>query len=344
MPKHKWAANAAQAWYDKQPWPVGCNFLPSTAINATEMWQGESFDAPTIRRELSWAADLGFNSVRVFLPYVVWQADAGGLIARLEHFLDIAAALGIRVMPVLFDDCHFSGKQPYLGKQDDPIPGVHNSGWVPSPGADIAGDERNWPGLEHYITGIAGRFADDERIIVWDLYNEPGADKDFDSGPLLKATFQWARQAGPSQPLTAAVFRGKLDGSATLEDLAAADDRIRTMLDNSDVLSFHNYCDLDWATGCIATFKAGGRPVFCTEWMARGPMGSLFQTHLPLWKAQKVGCYNWGLVAGKTQTYLPWDNPARKAEPEVWHHDILRPDGTPFDSAEIEVIRNCTGA
>ena len=339
MARGKWSPEKAWRWYDRQAWPVGCNFLPSTAVNDTEMWQAETFDAETIDRELGWAEGLGFNSVRVFLQYIVWEAGASGFIVRLERFLEIADSHALTVMPILFDDCAFSGKQPYIGRQDDPVPGVHNSGWVPSPGAKIAADKTNWPRLEQYVTEVVGAFARDKRVLIWDLYHEPGAGDKFDSTELLTATFEWARAAEPTQPLTAGVFRGKLDGSATLEEIAEADERARIMLDNSDVLSFHNYCNLEIVRGCIRTFKAAGRPVFCTEWMARGPMESLFQTHLPVWKAKKVGCYNWGLVAGRTQTYYPWGSPKDSTAPAVWHHDIVRKDGTPFDPAEVEAIR-----
>lgn len=340
----RWTPEQAQKWYERQPWSVGCNFLPSTAVNDTEMWQAETFDRSTIERELGWARGLGFNSVRVFLQYRVWDADPQGFLQRFNLFLSLADMHGLRAAPILFDDCCFAGKEPYLGRQDDPVPGVHNSGWVPSPGPAIGGDKRNWPRLEQYVRDVVGQFADDPRILIWDLYNEPGANEKFDSRDLLTATFEWARAAEPSQPMTSGVFRGKLDGSQTLEELGAADERSRIMIENSDVLSFHNYCDLSWIEGSRRAFSAAGRPMFCTEWMARGPMASLFKTHLPFWRQHKIGCFNWGLVAGRTQTYYPWGSPKDSPEPATWHHDILRRDGTPFDAEEAAFIRQVTGA
>ncbi len=344
MTVSRWSPVRAREWYERTLWPVGCNFLPSTAVNDVEMWQAESFDRATIGRELGWARGLGFNSVRVFLQYIVWDADPAGFMERLEWFLATAQSNGLTAALILFDDCCFAGKEPCLGRQDNPIPGVHNSGWVPSPGPAIGKNRDNWPRLEQYVREVVGGYADDPRILIWDLYNEPGANKDFDSTELLAATFEWARAVQPSQPLTSGVFVGKLDGSVTLEELGAADERSRIMISNSDVMSFHNYCDLSWIEGCLRTFEAAGRPVFCTEWLARGPMESLVHTHLPFWKKHKVGCYNWGLVAGRTQTYYPWNNPAGSPEPDVWHHDILHPDGTPYSAEEAECIRKTTAS
>ena len=130
----RWTVSRANEWYEAQRWPVGCNYLPRTVVNMTEML--ETFDTGTIDQELGWASKAGYNSVRIFLQYLVWRDDAEGLKARIEQFLKIASKHGISTMPILFCDCSFSGKEPYLGKQDEPVPGVHNSGWVPSPGLE----------------------------------------------------------------------------------------------------------------------------------------------------------------------------------------------------------------
>ena len=133
----QWTAAKANEWYGRQPWLVGCNFLPSTAVNDVEMWQKDTFDPATIDRELGWAKQLGFNSIRVFLNFVVWQDDAAGLKQRFDQFLGIAQKHGLLVMPILFDDCNFADRQARSGKQPDPEPGVHNSQWVSSPGPAV---------------------------------------------------------------------------------------------------------------------------------------------------------------------------------------------------------------
>ncbi len=323
----RWTAERAAAWGEKQPWLVGCNYVPSNAVNTTEMWQAESFDAALIDRELALAQDLGFNSIRVFLQYLVWKQDPEGLKKRLRQLLVIADKRGLTTMPVLFDDCAFAGKQPYLGKQDDPVPGVHNSAWTPSPGHQRVADKASWPDLETYVADIIWHFAPDKRIIAWDLYNEPGnSGMGNKSLPLVRECFAWARKAKPAQPLTIGIWNGGL------KELNAA------QLELSDAVSFHSYGNLDVVKGMVAGLRKQGRPILCTEWFARG-MGSLPKTHLPFFKQEKVACYNWGLVNGKTQTHLPWGSKKGDPEPKPWHHDLFRRDLTPYDPQEVEFIR-----
>jgi hypothetical protein len=323
----RWPLDKANAWYAAQPWLVGCNFTPSTAINQLEMWQEDTFDPITIGRELGWAHHLGFNTVRVYLHDLLWAVDQVGFVRRIDRCLAIAASNGIRTLFVIFDDCW--NKDPRLGKQPAPKPGVHNSGWVQSPGEAIVLDSSAWPRLERYVTGLVKRFADDDRILAWDLYNEPGnsglAEKTL---PLLQNTFAWARAAGPKQPLTCGIW--------------FANEALNTVqLAASDIISFHHYGEAADLETWIAAMKEQGRPVLCTEYMAR-PRGSRFQSHLPIFRRERVGCLNWGLVSGKTQTIYPWGSPEGAPEPEVWFHDIYRRDGAPFDPDEITFIRGIT--
>jgi len=330
QPVQRWSEQQAWDWYRRQPWLVGFNFLPSSAVNDTEMWQAESFDPETMDRELGWARRIGFNSCRVFLQYVVWEADPEGFQQRFEKFLTIAAKHGLSVMPIFFDDCAFAGKEPYLGKQADPVPGVHNSGWVPSPSHKLVTDPKSWGGLEKYVKETVGRFARDKRIVFWDLYNEPGNEgMGNQSLPLVEHAFAWARGAGAGQPLTVGVW-------GNLPELN------RRQLELSDLVTFHSYNDLPSLKNQIGDLKKHGRPVVCTEWMRR-PV-SRFESHLPVFKAEQVGCYNWGLVNGRTQTHFPWGSPKGAPEPKVWFHDLLRKDGTPFDAGEVRVIGECSGA
>jgi hypothetical protein len=319
----RWPAEKATTWYAAQPWLVGCNFLPSTAVNDVEMWQPGTFDAATIERELGWAHELGYNTVRVFVNCVVWEADAAGLKQRLDKFLSIADKRGIRAMPVLLDDCNFAGRVADAGKQPDPVPGVHNSQWVSSPPQKMVSDKATWPKLEQYVKDMVGAFAQDKRIVIWDLYNEPSL-----SLPLVEATFKWARAAQPSQPLTACVF-----GSPEMQ---------KRIPELCDLVSFHNYGPLPGVKNDVKNLKqAHDRPVICTEWMARP--GSTFQGILPFFRDQKIGCWNWGFVAGRTQTYYPWGSKPGSPEPTPWHHDILRKDGTPRYPAEVRLIKVMTG-
>jgi len=320
-----WSRKKAMNWYVGQPWIVGCNFTPSTAGNQIELWQEESFDVETIMRELGWAGDLGFNTVRVYLHDLVWLADPGGFKARMNLLLDAASRFGIHVMFVFFDDCW--NQKPSLGEQPAPRPGVHNSIWVQSPGSSIVTDPSRWGRLEDYVRDVIGSFRSDERVLLWDLYNEPGNnDLGEASLGLLKSVFKWARGVDPSQPLSAGVWFD----NPTLNEF---------QLGASDVITFHNYKDVASLERQIESLKAHRRPLICTEYMARS-RGSRFETHLPVFRRERVGCICWGLVSGRTQTMYPWGSPACSPEPSVWFQDILRRDGTPFDAGEVSLIRN----
>jgi len=330
----QWSAQRANEWYARQPWLFGFNFVPSTAVNDTEMWQKETFDPATIDRELAWAQGLGYNSCRVFVQYIVWKADPAGFKKRFTRLLEIADKHQLRVMPVLFDDCAFGDppqREPYLGKQREPIPGMILPSWTPSPGLKLVTDKAAWPDLEKYVRDMVGTFKNDKRIVLWDLYNEPGnSGMGNNSLPLVEASFAWARQMKPTQPLTISVWGGPKEIS----------DR---QLELSDIVSFHHYGDNNSMAARIKEFKIPQRPVICTEWMAR-TMGAKYQTELPLFKDAQVGCYNWGLVNGRTQCQYPWGSPKDAPEPPVWFHDLLRRDGSPKNPDEVAFIRKFTNA
>ena len=326
----RWSREKAADWYNGQERVFGVNFLPSTAVNTTEMWQEETFDPETIDRELGWAAKIGVNSVRVNLQYLVWKNDPEGLLDRLKQFLAISHKHGISVTVCLLDDCNFAELEPYLGKQRDPIPGIHNGGWTPSPGHKRVVDRSEWPSIKRYVQAVVGNFADDPRVLMWDLYNEPGnSGMGDETWPLLEASFRWARQAQPSQPLTSGAWHHLPDGKMPI--ITAG------IIELSDILTFHCYANAEKTAGLIKKLQAHGRPMICTEWMIR-PL-SAFDTHLPVFKKANVGCYSWGLVAGRTQTYFPWNSKQGTPVPDIWFCDLFRDDGSYYDSEEIDFIR-----
>jgi hypothetical protein len=343
----RWPADKALRWYSSQPWLVGSNFLPSTAINELEMWQAETFDAATIDRELGWAQSLGMNTMRVFLHNLLWQQDSKGFLERMDAFLKIAESHKIRITFVLLDSVW--DPLPKLGKQRDPKPHVHNSGWVQAPGADILKDSASWDReLKPYVKDVLTRFAKDDRIVMWDLMNEPDNDspqyksselsnKGAVALQLLRKEWQWAREVNPTQPLTSGVWKGDWSSDAVLSEAS------RFQLDNSDVITFHSYDPPGEVKRKVASLRRYGRPVICTEYMAR-PLGSTFQAVLPLLREEKVGAYNWGFVSGKSQTIYPWDSWEKQytAEPPVWFHDIFHSDGKPYDPAEVALIQELT--
>ena len=344
----QWTLQHANDWYAKQPWLVGSNFIPSTAINELEMWQADTFDLPTIDRELTWAEGLGMNTMRVFLHNLAWKQDPAGFVNRMEKFLQVADKHHIRIMFVLLDSVW--DPNPQIGPQRAPRPHVHNSGWVQSPGAQVLKDPASWPiEIKLYIKEVIGHFRNDRRVLIWDLMNEPdngnGSYKSTElpnkaeaAQQLLTKVWVWAREAKPSQPLTSGVWQ-KLDWS----DDAKLSPMEHLQLENSDVITFHNYDPPDRMLVSIKSLRHFNRPIICTEYMAR-PRGSTFEAVLPVLKQEKVGAYNWGFVSGKSQTIYPWDSWEKQyaAEPPVWFHDIFRPDGQPYDKKETDLIRTLT--
>lgn len=346
-PEGRWTEAQANAWYAQQPWLVGSDYINRDAINQLEMWQAATFNPKEIDQELGWAQAIGMNTMRVFLHDLLWQQDPKGFQQRIDTFLTIAARHHIRPVFVLFDSCW--DPNPKLGPQRPPIPGVHNSGWVQSPGPAALDDPAQYPRLEAYVKGVIGAFANDPRILAWDLWNEPHSAGSHYTPiqqektqralvAMLPQVFAWARSQHPSQPLTSGVFKGDWDDFSKLPPIE------RIQLSESDVISFHNYGWPEDFEKHVLELKKYHRPIICTEYMARGA-GSTFDTVLPIAKKYRVAAINWGLVNGKTQTNLPWNSwerPYVLMQPMIWFHDIFYPDGKPYRQHEVDLIRELT--
>jgi hypothetical protein len=345
---NRWSPDRANRWYQAQGFLVGANYIPSNAINQLEMFQPGTYDLRRINTELGWARAYGLNSVRVFLHDQLWAQDARGFHNRLAQFVSVAASHGIRPLFVFFDSCW--DPFPKLGPQRAPRPGVHNSGWVQSPGAERLGDPGYAGVLHDYVTSVLTQFRSDNRILGWDLWNEPDnparvyakverKDKLERVAELLPQVFRWARAVNPSQPLTSGVWRGsdqgEQGGSNAISDI---------QLNNADVITFHSYAEPGGFESRIAELAPLGRPIICTEYMAR-TQGSTVESILPVAKRHNVGAFNWGFVAGKTQTYFPWDSwdHPYMAPPRVWFHDLLQPDGRPYKDSEYQAVRTLAG-
>lgn len=348
----RWTVEHARKWYQSYPWLVGANFVPSTAINQLEMWQADTFDPATIDRELGYAQSIGMNTMRVFLHDIAWREDPKGFYSRVDKYLEIADRHGIKTLFVIFDAVWYPN--PHPGKQPAPIPGLHNSGWVQSPGRAYLESPEKQDELKPYVVGLLSRFKNDPRVLAWDLFNEPDnpnrqaygrdgqnielpeADKEKFATQLLEKTFAWAREVNPSQPLTCGVWSG---------DYLTHPTRLQQIqLEDSDVITFHNYDPPEALQKCIVGLQKLGRPVLCTEYMARGNH-STFTDNLPVLKRYDVAAWSWGLVEGKSNTIYPWDSWEKRytKEPDVWFHDIFRPDGTAFSNAETDLISKLTG-
>ncbi|MGV0810551.1 1,4-beta-xylanase [Mycolicibacterium boenickei] len=346
-PGARWSPERAHRWYAAQGWLVGANFIPSNAVNQLEMFQPATYDPQSIDRELRIARLAGLNTVRVFLHDQLWAQDHGGFLNRLAQFVALASSHGIKPLFVLFDSCW--DPFPRLGSQRRPQPGIHNSGWVQSPGAQNLDSRRYRRTLREYVEGVIGHFRHDERILGWDLWNEPDnpaatyreverQDKVKLIEGLLPQVFGWARSVNPVQPLTSGVWDGPWADPKQRSAMATI------QLDHSDVVTFHSYDDPVGFEARIGELAPMGRPILCTEYLARGE-GSTIEGVLPIAKRHNVGAYTWGLVAGKTQTYLPWDSWDRpyRNPPREWFHDLFHSDGRPYRDGEIRTIRKLTG-
>ena len=342
-----WTKEQANAWYAKQPWLVGANYNPSTAINQLEMWQEDTFDPKRIDEELGWAEQIGMNTMRVYLHDLLHKDDAVGLYKRMDTFLEIANKHHVKILFVLFDSCW--DPFPKSGKQRDPKPHTHNSGWVQSPGQKVLQDSTQYPRLEKYVKETVAEFKDDNRVLAWDIWNEP----DNMTGPsyeaveiknkadlilpLLEKAFQWARSTNPSQPLTSGVWVGDWSDETKMKPMH------KLQLAQSDIISFHNYNKPQDFEKVIKQLQRYGKPLLCTEYMAR-PNGSTFEGFLPIARKYNVGMINWGFVDGKSQTKYSWDSWTKKydAEPELWFHEVFHTDGTPYKKAETDLIKKLT--
>ena len=345
-----WSEDKANEWYSRQPWLVGSNYLPIYAVNQLEMWQKETFDADRASFEMGWAENIGMNTMRVFLHDLLWKMDASGFKRNIDKFLAAARKHKIRPMFVLFDSCW--DPFPEAGIQRPPRPGIHNSRWVQSPGASAMQDPKQRGRLLEYLANVVLAFADDDRILAWDVWNEPDNTNDNSYGKgepankkamvleLLPEVFRYVRSGRPTQPLTSGVWRGDWSSPDKLSPIE------KVQIEQSDIISFHNYgnaADFEKRVKWLQQYK---RPILCTEYMAR-PMGSTVQSILPIARQYNVAAYNWGFAAGKSQTSLPWDSwqkPYTDRQPEVWFHDLFTANGKPYRQDEVDFIREITAS
>jgi len=292
----QWTPEQARTWYDRMPWLRGCNFLPSDCCNRIAFWQELDFEQhlATADRELELAAKTGFNSIRVILEFIVWDRQHDGFMERFERFLTVAARHGIKLMVCFANDCTVPKDEKYrvpaLGPQHYDW-GYHggrknspHSGYKNAVGYNPALDEPEM--AERFyamVSEIVAKYANDPRIVIWDLFNEPGnGNRGEVSVPHVKRIFATARAANPSQPLTSGVWRSP-DAWSPAETVA---------LELSDVVSYHNYGGLDENVREIDVLRKLGRPMFNTEWLSRIVCGQAVATLFPLFYLEKIGCWN----------------------------------------------------
>lgn len=324
-----WSVKKANSWGEKNPWYCGVNYIPANAINYTAMWDKTNFSPDVIEKEMQLMQSLGMNCARVVMQYVVYEDDPAYFLRTLDKFLSICDKYGVKVMPIFFDDCAFGANtDPVVGQQPEPLEGWYAWAWSPSPGYSMVIDERTHGKLEKYVKDVMTRFKDDDRIFVWDLYNEPtNTTMPERSWPLLKKVFRWAREVNPKQPITSGIWNGNKE----LTEFLAT---------NSDIITFHCYAPKADTKKMMDQCLSYGRPVICTEWMNRVAKSTI-DPLMPMFAENNVGCMMWGLVNGKTQTHLCWGHrPEHLPYTGPWQHDIYKGDFTPYDAKEIALIKS----
>ena len=342
----RWTEKKAREWGAKQKWIVGANFSPSNASNQLDMWQADTWSPELIDKELGWAANIGMNTMRVYLHYFPYRDDKDAFFERMDQFIEISAKHHIKPMFVFFDDVW--NPFPKTGPQPEPKKHLHNANWVQSPGKEILWNPEKHVQLKPYVQDILKRYKDDDRLLLWDLYNEPqnlnGSSykddgKEKYSMMLLEEVFEWAREVDPSQPISAGVWTGDWTNPNHLSLFN------QFMLKHSDVITYHNYNGIEDFKKVSKALERYNRPMICTEYMSRGNK-SLFETHLPYMAEKNIGAINWGLVAGRSQTIYPWDSWWKEytAEPELWFHDIFRKDGSAYRQEEVDLITQLSGS
>ena len=375
---NRWSEKRIWDWYDNLPWLVGTNFITSSSINQLEFWQEKTFDVSLIEKELKFSASIGMNTHRVFLHDLLWQQDSIGFLERINKFLEISERNEIKTLFVFFDDVWHP--LPKLGKQPKAIPNVHNSGWVQSPGARILYDTLNHDKLESYIKGVVSKFANDSRIIGWDLYNEPGQKGIASHNISKEKTIELYRKIGleitednysnydlnridpkdKKQVYTLSLLKktvkwvreinpsqpitiGIYEWDVKWDDKNNLSELNKYILNNSDIISFHSYGSKNEVLRRVNELENYNRPLLCTEYIAREYQNT-FENILPIFNDNKIGAYNWGLVSGKTNTIYPWKSwdSTYTRPPKKWHHDIFYRDGNPYSSDEIEFIKSLT--
>lgn len=349
----RWSKERIWDWYNARPWFRGCNYMSADCANRVDQWQALGFEErfQTTEEELKLMQETGFNTVRLIPEYVVWKEEHDGFMERFDQYLSLCAKYGISCMIVLANDCMppktERWKMPYVGEQTydwgyhggkkHSQHGAHNG---PAPHFYLDEPESR-EDYYRFVRELVTTYKNDPRVCIWDVYNEPGnSRREGISLPYLQELFGMIREIDPIQPLTAGVWRIPVDESTPLSPIE------QFALDNSDIVSYHCYRDYNSHIRIIKRLKKEGRPMMNTEWLGRCLQNDVFSL-FPLFYLEKIGCYNWGFVAGKYQTYEPWEKTWQDYESGVnnnvdftkWFHDLYRPNHRPYDPKEIELIK-----
>ena len=348
--KRRWTITEANEWYSRQGWLRGCNFIGSDCANRLDMWQSYKSDEKlaTAERELALAQKIGFNVVRVWASFDVYLAEPDSYFEIFEKYVALCDKYGQKMVVVLAHEEDLPrgevfvpremGEQKYaLGRHQGRFP------LTPEQKAMTPYHYLEYPELKDKFLDMVRqtvmRYANDERILVWNVLNEPGIHLGNRALDILKLLFKTVRELDPIQPLCADIWHKPENGK-----LATEVDELSYEL--SDIISLHSYWPYETLVTEIAYHKKNsGRPIFLTEWLLRIQGSNVNEIYPMLWLENIANCC-WGFVVGKTQTNEPWSNmwdewdegKGRNYDFTKWMHDLFRPNLRPYDPYEIELI------
>lgn len=351
LQKGQWTKEKAWKWYNSMPWIRGFNGLPSNCVNRIAMWQEynhkEVFEQ--IEREFILAKETGFNCVRAVIQFEVWYYEHDSFMDNLEEYFCLADKHGLMVMLVLGNDCtvpkdHFIpvkfGEQKVdWGYHSGIKKGPHAGGYDQTGYCLLDEDEFRDKHFE-MVDELARKYAKDERLFVWDVWNEPGnGNRGMKSAEAMKKYFEIIRSYDQIQPLTADCW--------WVNQERKPKDEIQTLaVELSDIITFHSYNPAWIMVEIIEGLSEYGRPLINNEWLNRLD-GCNVADVLPLLYAKRVGSLHWGLMAGFSQTYEPYGSYYSEYIKEnsnvdltKWQHDIYRFNGLPYDKKEIEIFKS----
>ena len=345
----KWSKEKANEWYKKQGWLRGCNFIGSDCTNRLDMWQSYKSEEKlvTADKELALCDKIGFNTVRLWMNFDVYYKEKNSYMDILEKYISLCDKHHQKVMIVLAYEEDLPRGEVFVAKEmgEQKYALGEHQGRIPLEKEEI--EKTPYHYLEYkelhdifieMVKNIVSKYANDERVLCWNIFNEPGIMIGERNIPLLKELFEVVRSYNPIQPLCADIWRGLNEGK-----IKSAEEQLA--YDLSDVISFHSYLPYSLLVEELHYHLKDGRPVLLTEWLHRINHNNIFEIY-PLLYLNNVANYCWGFVVGKTQTHEPWPHMWDEYYNGIitdfdftkWQHDLFRPNLRPYDPREIKVL------
>lgn len=303
-------AKERKQWTEKQAWDWEKKVGTIIGFNQPE----SAYPGMTNLEILRKAADLGFNSVRFWLK----GEDVDAQIAYIKKMADEAESCGMTISPVL------SLQRKYFNDKEN--------------------EKENLKIVEELVKTLIRPFANDERIVIWDIWNEPGFKtgdpETFREMGWVEKMVHWCREENLCQPITASII---WDPDRDADVSSPTWEKRRQVEAMMDLHNFHSYdcarnfgAEIDYTLDRIR--KISNRPIVCTEAMIR-VNGSSVQRTLPVFAREHVHVYLWGLYNNDWNWSVKWGRSTYDAFDPMFH-DFLWADGDAYDAREFPFIKN----